>query len=121
MTQVGGAFLQAETEVAAIHMLSGGSSAGTRCMTGSSGPGISLMQEGVSYMAGAELPCVIADITRGGPGLGNIAAEQSDYHQVVKGGGNGNYHTLVLAPSSAQEMVDLTSWAFDLADRYRNP
>ncbi len=121
MPQIGGVFLQAESEVAAINMLYGASSAGVRCMTASSGPGISLMQEGVSYMAGAELPCVIADITRGGPGLGNIAAEQSDYHQVVKGGGNGNYRTLVLAPYSAQEMVDLTAWAFDLAERYRNP
>jgi 2-oxoisovalerate ferredoxin oxidoreductase alpha subunit len=121
MPQVGGVFLQAESEVAAINMLYGASSAGVRCMTASSGPGISLMQEGISYMAGAELPCVIADIMRGGPGLGNIAAEQSDYHQVVKGGGHGNYRTLVLAPSSAQEMADLTSLAFDLADRYRNP
>jgi pyruvate/2-oxoacid:ferredoxin oxidoreductase alpha subunit len=121
MPQAGGIFLQAESEVAAINMLYGASSAGIRCMTASSGPGISLMQEGISYMAGAELPCVIADITRGGPGLGNIAAEQSDYHQVVKGGGNGNYRTLVLAPYSAQEMVDLTACAFDLADRYRNP
>jgi len=90
-------------------------------MTASSGPGISLMQEGISYMAGAELPCVIADITRGGPGLGNIAAEQSDYHQIVKGGGHGNYHTIVLAPHSVQEMADLTALAFELADRYRNP
>jgi len=121
MPQVGGIFLQAESEVAAINMLYGAASAGVRCMTASSGPGISLMQEGISYMAGAQLPCVIADITRGGPGLGNIAAEQSDYHQVVKGGGNGNYRTLVLAPYSAQEMVDLTASAFDLADRYRNP
>jgi 2-oxoisovalerate ferredoxin oxidoreductase alpha subunit len=121
MPRVGGVFLQAESEVAAINMLYGASSAGVRCMTASSGPGISLMQEGVSYMAGAELPCVIADITRGGPGLGNIASEQSDYHQVVKGGGNGNYRTIVLAPSSAQEMVDLTALAFELADRYRNP
>ena len=79
------------------------------------------MQEGISYMAGAELPCVIADITRGGPGLGNIASEQSDYHQVVKGGGHGNYRTLVLAPHSVQEMADLTADAFELADRYRNP
>jgi len=121
MPKAGGIFLQAESEVAAINMLYGASSAGVRCMTASSGPGISLMQEGISYLAGAELPCVIADITRGGPGLGNIAAEQSDYHQVVKGGGNGNYRTLVLAPSSAQEMADLTSLAFELADRYRNP
>lgn len=121
LPQAGGVFLQAESEVAAINMLYGASSAGVRSMTASSGPGISLMQEGISYMAGAELPCVIADITRGGPGLGNIAAEQSDYHQVVKGGGNGSYHTLVLAPSSAQEMADLTALAFELADRYRNP
>ena len=121
MPQVGGVFLQAESEVAAINMLYGAASAGVRCMTASSGPGISLMQEGISYMAGAELPCVIADITRGGPGLGNIASEQSDYHQVVKGGGNGNYRTLVLAPYSVQEMADLTALAFELADRYRNP
>jgi pyruvate/2-oxoacid:ferredoxin oxidoreductase alpha subunit len=90
-------------------------------MTASSGPGISLMQEGISYIAGAELPCVIADIMRGGPGLGNIAPEQGDYNQVVKGGGHGNYRTLVVAPYSAQEMADLTTLAFDLADRYRNP
>ena len=121
MPEVGGVFLQAESEVAAINMLYGASSAGVRCMTASSGPGISLMQEGISYMAGAELPCVIADITRGGPGLGNIASEQSDYHQVVKGGGNGNYRTIVLAPYSVQEMADLTALAFELADRYRNP
>jgi 2-oxoisovalerate ferredoxin oxidoreductase alpha subunit len=121
LPQVGGVFLQAESEVAAMNMLYGASSAGVRCMTASSGPGISLMQEGISYMAGAELPCVIADITRGGPGLGNIASEQSDYHQVVKGGGNGNYRTIVLAPHSAQEMGDLTALAFELADRYRNP
>ncbi len=121
MPLAGGVFLQAESEVAAINMLYGASSAGVRCMTASSGPGISLMQEGISYMAGAELPCVIADITRGGPGLGNIASEQSDYHQVVKGGGNGNYRTIVLAPHSVQEMADLTALAFELADRYRNP
>jgi pyruvate/2-oxoacid:ferredoxin oxidoreductase alpha subunit len=90
-------------------------------MTASSGPGISLMQEGISYLAGAELPCVIADITRGGPGLGNVAPDQSDYHQAVKGGGHGNYRTIVLAPDSVQEMADLTSLAFELADRYRNP
>ena len=121
LPQVGGVFLQAESEVAAINMLYGASSAGVRCMTASSGPGISLMQEGISYMAGAELPCVIADITRGGPGLGNIASEQSDYHQAVKGGGNGCYRTLVLAPYSVQEMADLTELAFELAERYRNP
>lgn len=121
LPKVGGVFLQAESEVAAINMLYGAAGAGVRAMTASSGPGISLMQEGISYMAGAELPCVIADITRSGPGLGNIAAEQSDYHQVVKGGGHGNYRTIVLAPDSVQEMADLTALAFDLADRYRNP
>jgi pyruvate/2-oxoacid:ferredoxin oxidoreductase alpha subunit len=121
LPQVGGVFLQAESEVAAINMLYGAAAAGVRCMTSSSGPGISLMQEGISYLAGAELPCVIADITRGGPGLGNIAPDQSDYHQVVKGGGHGNYRTLVLAPDSVQEMADLTTLAFELADRYRNP
>lgn len=119
--QAGGVFVQAESEVAAINMLYGGAAAGVRSMTGSSGPGISLMQEGFSYIAGAELPCVIADIMRGGPGLGNIAPEQGDYNQIVKGGGHGNYRTLVLAPDSVQEMADLTTLAFDLADRYRNP
>ena len=121
MPKAGGVFLQAESEVAAINMLYGAASAGVRSMTASSGPGISLMQEGISYMAGAELPCVIVDITRGGPGLGNIGAEQSDYNQVVKGGGHGNYRTIVLAPHSVQEMADLTALAFELADRYRNP
>jgi pyruvate/2-oxoacid:ferredoxin oxidoreductase alpha subunit len=90
-------------------------------MTASSGPGISLMSEGFSYLAGAELPCVVADISRGGPGLGNIAPEQSDYFQTVKGGGHGNYHSFVLAPASVQEMADLTRVAFEMADEYRNP
>src|SRR5882757_8176810 len=121
LPRAGGVFLQAESEVAAINMLYGGAAAGVRCMTASSGPGISLMQEGFSYIAGAELPCVIADIMRGGPGLGNIAPEQSDYNQIVKGGGHGNYRTLVVAPDSVQEMADLTTLAFELADRYRNP
>ena len=121
MPAVGGTFLQAESETAAINMLYGAASTGIRSMTASSGPGISLMQEGLSYLAGAELPCVIADIIRGGPGLGNIAPEQSDYFQVVKGGGHGNYRTLVLAPDSVQEMCDLTVLAFELADVYRNP
>jgi pyruvate/2-oxoacid:ferredoxin oxidoreductase alpha subunit len=121
LPQSGGVFLQAESEVAAMNMIYGAASAGVRAMSASSGPGISLMQEGISYMAGAELPCVIADITRGGPGLGNIAAEQGDYNQVVKGGGHGNYRTIVLAPHSVQEMADLTALAFELADRYRNP
>ena len=119
--KTGGVFVQAESEVAAINMLYGAACAGVRAMTASSGPGISLMQEGISYMAGAELPCVIADIVRGGPGLGNIGADQSDYHQVVKGGGHGSYRTIVLAPSSVQEMADLTALAFELADRYRTP
>ncbi len=121
LPQAGGTFLQAESETAAINMVYGAAAAGVRVMTGSSGPGFSLMQEGISYLAGAELPCVIADIMRGGPGLGNIAPEQADYHQVVKGGGHGSYRTLVLAPASVQEMADLTSLAFDLADKYRNP
>src|SRR6476661_1822817 len=121
LPQSGGIFLQAESEVAAINMLYGGAAAGVRSMTASSGPGISLMQEGFSYLAGAELPCVVADIMRGGPGLGNIAPEQGDYNQIVKGGGHGNYRTLVLAPDSVQEMADFTTWAFDLADEYRNP
>jgi pyruvate/2-oxoacid:ferredoxin oxidoreductase alpha subunit len=119
--KAGGTFLQAESEVAAINMVYGASAAGERTMTASSGPGMSLMQEGISYLAGSELPCVIVIVMRGGPGLGNIAPEQSDYHQIVKGGGHGSYHTIVLAPNSAQEMCDLTIRAFDLADRFRNP
>jgi 2-oxoisovalerate ferredoxin oxidoreductase alpha subunit len=119
--QVGGTFLQAESEVAAINMVYGAAASGARVMTASSGPGLSLMQEGISYIAGAELPCVIVDIVRGGPGLGNIAPEQSDYFAMVKGGGHGNYRNIVLAPASVQEMADLTILAFDLADKYRNP
>jgi pyruvate/2-oxoacid:ferredoxin oxidoreductase alpha subunit len=121
LPQAGGVFLQAESEVAAANMLYGAAAVGVRAMSASSGPGISLMQEGFSYLAGAELPCVVADIMRGGPGLGNIAPEQGDYNQMVKGGGHGNYRTLVLAPASVQEMADLTTLAFDLADEYRNP
>jgi 2-oxoisovalerate ferredoxin oxidoreductase alpha subunit len=112
-------FLQAESEVSAINMLYGAAGAGARVMTASSGPGISLMAEGISYIAGAELPCVIVDIQRAGPGLGNIWPEQSDYNMVVKGGGHGNYHNIVLAPASAQEMCEMTAAAFSLADRYR--
>src|SRR5579871_5517485 len=119
--QVGGTFVQAESEVAAINMVYGAAAAGVRVMTASSGPGLSLMQEGMSYLAGAELPCVIVDVVRGGPGLGNIAPEQSDYFAMVKGGGHGNYRYLVLAPESVQEMADLTALAFELADKYRNP
>jgi len=117
----GGTFVQAESETAAINMVFGAASAGERSMTGSSGPGLSLMQEGLSYLAGAELPCVVADIMRGGPGLGNIGPEQGDYNQMVKGGGHGNYHNIVYAPAFAQEMCDLTMKAFEVADRYRNP
>jgi pyruvate/2-oxoacid:ferredoxin oxidoreductase alpha subunit len=119
--EAGGVFLQAESEIASIQMVYGAAAAGVRTMTASSGPGISLMQEGISYLAGAELPCVIVDIMRGGPGLGNIGPEQGDYSQMVKGGGHGNYRNIVLAPNSVQEMCDLTIRAFELADRYRNP
>ncbi|HEX4786545.1 MAG TPA: 3-methyl-2-oxobutanoate dehydrogenase subunit VorB [Candidatus Sulfotelmatobacter sp.] len=119
--EVGGTFVQAESETASINMVYGAASAGVRVMTASSGPGLSLMQEGISYLAGAELPCVIVDVMRGGPGLGNIAPEQSDYFAMVKGGGHGNYRNLVVAPASVQEMADLTILAFELADRYRNP
>ncbi|MFQ5862778.1 MAG: 3-methyl-2-oxobutanoate dehydrogenase subunit VorB [Candidatus Brocadiales bacterium] len=121
MPQVGGTFIQAESEVAAVNMLYGSAAAGARAMTSSSGPGISLKQEGISYLAGSELPCVIVNVQRGGPGLGDISPAQSDYFQAVKGGGHGDYHTIVLAPSSVQEVADLVYDAFDLADKYRNP
>jgi len=121
LPEVGGTFVQAESETASINMVYGAAAAGVRVMTASSGPGLSLMQEGISYLAGAELPCVIVDVMRGGPGLGNIAPEQSDYFAMVKGGGHGNYRNLVLAPASVQEMAELTILAFDLADKYRNP
>ena len=121
MPEVGGTFLQAESEIAAIYMVFGAAGAGARTMTSSSSPGISLMQEGISYIAAAELPCVIVNMMRGGPGLGGIAPSQSDYFQATKGGGHGDYHLLVLAPSTGQEAADLTMLAFDLADRYRNP
>jgi 2-oxoglutarate ferredoxin oxidoreductase subunit alpha len=113
--------LQAESEVAAINMIYGASGAGARVMITSSGPGISLMQEGISYMASAELPCLIANIQRGGPGLGTIQPSQADYFQAVKGGGHGDYHLIVLAPSSVQEMADFVFDGFRLADKYRNP
>ena len=118
---LGRTFLQAESEIAAINMVYGAAAAGVRTMTASSSPGISLKQEGISYCAGSELPCVIVDVVRGGPGLGNIAPEQADYFQIVKGGGHGNYRNIVLAPNSAQEMCALTRLAFDLSDTYRNP
>ena len=121
MPEIGGAFLQAESEVAAINMVYGAASTGTRTMTSSSSPGVSLKQEGISYIAGAELPCVIANVQRGGPGLGNIAASQADYFQSTRGGGHGDYRTLVLAPWSVTECYTLTAEAFDIADEYRNP
>ncbi|HEX7573463.1 MAG TPA: 3-methyl-2-oxobutanoate dehydrogenase subunit VorB, partial [Bacteroidota bacterium] len=113
--------LQAESEVASINMVYGGAGAGARVMTSSSSPGISLMQEGLSYIAAAELPCLIVNVNRGGPGLGTIQPSQGDYFQSVKGGGHGDYHLLVLAPSSVQEMADFVFDAFDLADKYRTP
>jgi 2-oxoisovalerate ferredoxin oxidoreductase alpha subunit len=119
--KVGRKFVQAESEEAAINMVYGAASAGHRVLGASSGPGMSLKQEGITYIAGAELPCVIVDINRAGPGLGNIGPEQSDYYQAVKGGGNGCYNSIVLAPNSVQEMCDLTIKAFDLAFKYRNP
>lgn len=119
--QSGGIFVPAESEIGAIQMLFGAAAAGVRGMTASSGPGISLMQEGISYMAGASLPGVIVDIMRAGPGLGNLGVEQGDYHLVVRGGGHGCYRTPVFAPNSVQEMCDLTIHAFEVADRYRNP
>jgi 2-oxoglutarate ferredoxin oxidoreductase subunit alpha len=117
----GGVFIQAESEIAAIHMVIGASMAGGRVMTSSSSPGISLKQEGISFLSALELPAVIVNMTRGGPGLGNIAPAQSDYFQATRGGGHGDYRTIVLAPHSVQEMHDLAMLAFDLADLYRNP
>ena len=120
MPQMGRAFIQAESEVAAINMVYGAACAGVRAMSSSSSPGISLMQEGLSYIAGSEVPVVLVDIMRGGPGLGNIAPSQSDYFQLTKGGGHGDYRPIVLAPASVQEAVDLTYGAFDLAEKYRH-
>jgi 2-oxoglutarate/2-oxoacid ferredoxin oxidoreductase subunit alpha len=117
----GGTFIQAESEVAAINMVYGASACGARAMTSSSSPGISLKQEGISFLAGAELPAVIVNMQRGGPGLGNISASQADYFQAVKGGGHGDYRMLVYAPFSVQELWDLTMLAFDKADEYRTP
>lgn len=119
--QLGREHLQAECETGAINMIFGAASAGKLAMTASSGPGISLMQEGLSYLAGAQLPAVIVNVQRVGPGLGNIGPEQGDYNQAVKGGGHGNYHNIVLAPASVQEMCDLTIKAFEMAFKYRNP
>ena len=121
LPKIGGTFLQAESEVAAINMVYGAAGAGARVMTSSSSPGISLKQEGISYIAGSDLPCLIVNIVRGGPGLGGIQPAQSDYFQATKGGGHGDYHLFVIAPSSIQEIVDLTCHAFDVADTYRIP
>ncbi|MBU0551924.1 3-methyl-2-oxobutanoate dehydrogenase subunit VorB [Myxococcota bacterium] len=118
---LGGTFIQAESEVSAVNMLYGTAGMGIRSMTATASPGFSLKQEGLSYCAGAEVPAVVVDVQRGGPGLGNIAPEQSDYFQATKGGGHGNYRLIVLAPNSAQEMCDLTGLAFELAEKYRNP
>src|SRR5512143_198810 len=119
MPELGRAFVQAESEVAAINMVYGAACAGKRAMTSSSSPGVSLMQEGLSYIAGSEVPVVLVDVMRGGPGLGNIAPSQGDYNQIVHGGGHGDYHPIVLAPSSVQESIDLVVEAFDLAEKYR--
>lgn len=121
MPEVGGCFLQAESEVAAINMVYGAAGTGERVITSSSSPGISLKQEGISYCAGAQLPCVILNVMRGGPGLGNIQASQGDYFQGVKGGGNGDYHLLTYAPSSVQEAIDIMMFAFEKAEKYRMP
>lgn len=121
MPKIGGVFLQAESEISAINMVYGVSATGKRVMTSSSSPGISLKQEGISYLAGSDLPAVIVNVQRGGPGLGGIQPSQSDYFQATKGGGHGDYHLIVLTPSSVQEMADLTALAFDLADKYRMP
>ncbi len=121
MPKVGGLCLQAESEVSAINMIMGAAAAGTRCLTSSSSPGISLKSEGISYLVGCDLPCVIVNVQRGGPGLGGIQPSQQDYYQATKANGHGDEHVLVLAPSSVQEMAQLTSEAFDLADIYRMP
>lgn len=121
LPEVGGCFLQSESELAAINMVYGAAGAGARVMTSSSSPGISLKQEGITYMAGAELPAVIVNVMRGGPGLGTIQPAQGDYYQATRGGGNGDYRLVVLAPNTIQEAVDLMQEAFDIADCYRNP
>ena len=113
--------VQAESEVASINMVYGGAGAGKRCVTTSSSPGVSLMQEGISYMAGAEIPGVIVNVQRGGPGLGTIQPSQSDYFQSTRGGGNGDYYVIVLAPNSVQEMADFVDLSFELAFKYRCP
>ena len=119
MPELGRVFLQAESEVAVINMVYGAACTGARVMSSSSSPGISLMMEGISYIMGSQVPCVIVDVVRGGPGLGNIAPAQGDYFQIVKGGGHGDYQAIVLAPATVQEAIDLTCLSFDLAEKYR--
>ena len=121
MPEIGGCYLQAESEVSAINMVYGAAGTGERVLTSSSSPGVSLKQEGISYIAASELPCVIINVMRGGPGLGSIQASQGDYFQATKGGGHGDYHLVVFAPSSVQESIDLMGVAFDTADKYQNP
>ncbi len=121
MPEEGRVFVQTESELSAINMVYGAAASGCRAMTSTSSPGFSLQQEGMSYMAGAEIPAVVANVMRGGPGLGDIGGAQGDYFQATKGGGHGDYHLIILAPSSVQEMMDFTMLAFDLADKYRNP
>ncbi len=119
MPELGRAFVQAESELGAINMVYGSACTGARVMSSSSSPGVSLMMEGISYIAGTEVPMVLVDVMRGGPGLGNIAPSQSDYNQIIHGGGHGDYHVIALAPASVQEAIDLTTLAFDLAEKYR--
>jgi 2-oxoglutarate/2-oxoacid ferredoxin oxidoreductase subunit alpha len=121
MGESGGVFIQSESEIAAINMVLGASAAGVRAMTSSSGPGMSLKQEGISYLVADELPAVIVDMARGGPGMGNISPSQSDYFQATRGGGHGDYNTVVLAPATVQELTEIVPLAFELADKYRNP
>ncbi|HYH04671.1 MAG TPA: 3-methyl-2-oxobutanoate dehydrogenase subunit VorB, partial [Bacillota bacterium] len=121
MPEVGGTFIQAESEVSAINMVYGAAGAGARAMTSSSSPGVSLKMEGISYIAGAELPCVVVNVARGGPGLGGLTPSQADYFQATKGGGHGDYRMIVFAPASVQEILDLMYQAFVTADKYRNP
>lgn len=121
LPEVGGVFIQSESELAAINMVYGAAAAGKRAITASSACGIALMQEGISYLASSQLPCLIVNISRAGPGLGRISASQSDYRQMTRGGGNGDYRLVVLGPSSVQEMIDLTALGFEIADKYRNP
>ncbi|MBE0433387.1 3-methyl-2-oxobutanoate dehydrogenase subunit VorB [candidate division WOR-3 bacterium] len=121
MNEIGGVFIQTESEIAAINMLFGAAAAGKRAMTSSSSPGISLMQEGISYIAGADMPVLVVNVVRGGPGLGNIAPAQSDYYQATRGGGHGDYFTITLAPNSAQELYEFPRLTFELAEKYRNP